>query len=80
MASNENSIVEVIVGGVKMRYPSCYVLVTDMDESANSEALNGVGVGSGGAAPVAAGNGMLKTENSKFGLVGFGGCLCNVVS
>ncbi|XP_044731039.1 mediator of RNA polymerase II transcription subunit 13 isoform X2 [Chrysoperla carnea] len=25
-------IVEVLVGGMKMRYPSCYVLVTDMDE------------------------------------------------
>ncbi|RZF40528.1 hypothetical protein LSTR_LSTR000407 [Laodelphax striatellus] len=26
-------VVEVVVGGVKMRYPSCYVLVTDLDES-----------------------------------------------
>lgn len=25
-------VVEVLVGGVKMKYPSCYVLVTDMDE------------------------------------------------
>lgn len=25
--------VEVIVGGVKLRYPSCYVLVTDLDET-----------------------------------------------
>lgn len=25
-------LVEVLVGGVRMRYPSCYVLVTDMDE------------------------------------------------
>ncbi|BES95592.1 Mediator of RNA polymerase II transcription subunit [Nesidiocoris tenuis] len=25
--------VEVLVGGHKMRYPSCYVLITDMDES-----------------------------------------------
>ncbi|XP_022178746.1 mediator of RNA polymerase II transcription subunit 13-like isoform X4 [Myzus persicae] len=25
--------VEVLVGGVKMRYPSCYVLVTDLDDS-----------------------------------------------
>lgn len=24
--------VEVLVGGVRMRYPSCYVLVTDMDD------------------------------------------------
>lgn len=27
--------VEVIVGGVKMRYPSCFVLVTDMDDNVN---------------------------------------------
>ncbi|XP_050433794.1 mediator of RNA polymerase II transcription subunit 13 isoform X2 [Adelges cooleyi] len=27
------SVVEVLVGGVKMRYPSCYVLVTDLDDS-----------------------------------------------
>jgi mediator of RNA polymerase II transcription subunit 13 len=27
------ALVEVLVGGVRMRYPSCYVLVTDMDES-----------------------------------------------
>ncbi|KAK9883147.1 hypothetical protein WA026_001345 [Henosepilachna vigintioctopunctata] len=32
---SESSVVEVVVGGVKMRYPSCYVLVTDMDDSAN---------------------------------------------
>ena len=25
-------LVEVLVGGVRMRYPACYVLVTDMDE------------------------------------------------
>lgn len=30
---SDSSVVEVIVGGVKMKYPSCYVLVTDMDES-----------------------------------------------
>lgn len=28
--------VEVAVGGVKMRYPTCYVLVTDMDDPASS--------------------------------------------
>ncbi|XP_056640705.1 mediator of RNA polymerase II transcription subunit 13-like isoform X1 [Diorhabda sublineata] len=38
----DSSVVEVIVGGVKMRYPSCYVLITDMDESANSAVLNGL--------------------------------------
>lgn len=27
-------VVEILVGGVKMKYPSCYVLVTDLDESA----------------------------------------------
>ena len=27
------SLVEVLVGGVRMRYPSCYVLVTDMDDT-----------------------------------------------
>ena len=26
-------LVEVFVSGVRMRYPSCYVLVTDMDET-----------------------------------------------
>lgn len=26
-------LVEVLVGGVRMRYPSCYVLVTDMDDT-----------------------------------------------
>ncbi|XP_074027649.1 mediator complex subunit skuld isoform X2 [Leptinotarsa decemlineata] len=38
----DSSVVEVIVGGVKMRYPSCYVLVTDMDESTNSEVMTGL--------------------------------------
>ncbi|XP_072397237.1 mediator of RNA polymerase II transcription subunit 13 isoform X2 [Diabrotica undecimpunctata] len=38
----DSSVVEVIVGGVKMRYPSCYVLVTDMDESTNSPVLTGL--------------------------------------
>ncbi|KAJ4439139.1 hypothetical protein ANN_15096 [Periplaneta americana] len=28
--------VEVVVGGVKMRYPTCYVLVTDMDDPAST--------------------------------------------
>ncbi|XP_026289181.2 mediator of RNA polymerase II transcription subunit 13-like isoform X2 [Frankliniella occidentalis] len=31
--SSTPQAVEVIVGGVKMRYPSCYVLVTDMDDT-----------------------------------------------
>lgn len=32
VANGDGGVVEVIVGGIKMRYPSCYVLVTDMDE------------------------------------------------
>ncbi|XP_058807219.1 mediator of RNA polymerase II transcription subunit 13 isoform X2 [Phymastichus coffea] len=31
------ALVEVLVGGVRMRYPSCYVLVTDMDETSTIE-------------------------------------------
>ncbi|KAL1498030.1 hypothetical protein ABEB36_008892 [Hypothenemus hampei] len=31
----DSSVVEVIVGGAKMRYPSCYVLVTDLDDNVN---------------------------------------------
>ncbi|XP_018561806.1 mediator of RNA polymerase II transcription subunit 13 isoform X2 [Anoplophora glabripennis] len=38
----DSSVVEVIVGGVKMRYPSCYVLVTDLDDNDNSIILNGL--------------------------------------
>ncbi|CAH1098511.1 unnamed protein product [Psylliodes chrysocephalus] len=38
----DSSVVEVIVRGVKMPYPSCYVLVTDMDEGTNSAVLNGL--------------------------------------
>ncbi|KAJ8953884.1 hypothetical protein NQ318_019124 [Aromia moschata] len=38
----DSSVVEVIVGGVKMRYPSCYVLVTDLDDNANMTILNGL--------------------------------------
>ncbi|KAJ1530725.1 hypothetical protein ONE63_005583 [Megalurothrips usitatus] len=39
--SSTPQAVEVIVGGVKMRYPSCYVLVTDADDiPSNSTAQN----------------------------------------
>lgn len=40
----DSSVVEVVVGGVKMRYPSCYVLVTDLDDNVNSEVINGIAV------------------------------------
>ncbi|XP_017781580.1 PREDICTED: mediator of RNA polymerase II transcription subunit 13 isoform X2 [Nicrophorus vespilloides] len=40
--NGESNVVEVIVGGVKMRYPACYVLVTDMDDHDNSSIMNGV--------------------------------------
>lgn len=32
----------MIVNGVKMPYPSCYVLVTDMDDNENSTVLYGM--------------------------------------
>lgn len=38
----DSNVVEVIVNGVKMPYPSCYVLVTDMDDNANSSVLYGM--------------------------------------
>lgn len=38
----DSNVVEVIVNGVKMPYPSCYVLVTDMDDNANSSVLYGI--------------------------------------
>ena len=34
------SLVEVLVGGVRMRYPSCYVLVTDMDDTPSDTPLS----------------------------------------
>lgn len=39
-STGDYNVVEVIVGGVKMRYPACYVLVTDMDDSFNNAILN----------------------------------------
>lgn len=50
--------VEAVVGGVKMRYPSCYVLVTDMDDSVNSS--------TNGLLGIAPGNQKSATGNSKF--------------
>lgn len=35
VANGDGGVVEVIVGGIKMRYPSCYVLVTDIDEESS---------------------------------------------
>lgn len=40
--------VEVIVAGVKMRYPSSYTLVTDMDDNANITTNNGLLTSAGG--------------------------------
>ena len=34
--------VEVIVAGVRFKYPTCYVLVTDIDGSANFEATSNI--------------------------------------
>lgn len=50
--------VEAIVGGVKMRYPSCYVLVTDMDEGSNER--NGLLGIANGNPKSSAGNGELR--------------------
>jgi mediator of RNA polymerase II transcription subunit 13 len=33
-------LVEVLIGGVRMRYPSCYVLVTDMDDTPSETPLS----------------------------------------
>ncbi|XP_066252253.1 mediator of RNA polymerase II transcription subunit 13 isoform X2 [Euwallacea similis] len=40
----DSSVVEVVVGGAKMRYPSCYVMVTDLDDNGN-QILSGVSNG-----------------------------------
>ncbi|XP_044252330.1 mediator of RNA polymerase II transcription subunit 13-like isoform X1 [Tribolium madens] len=40
----DSNVVEVIVGGVKMKYPSCYVLVTDLDDTVNASMMNCTGV------------------------------------
>lgn len=39
----DSSLVEVVVAGVKMKYPSCYVLVTDLDDASNNSILSGTG-------------------------------------
>ncbi|KAK7874246.1 hypothetical protein R5R35_006284 [Gryllus longicercus] len=50
-------MVEVVVGGVKMRYPTCFVLVTDMDDVPPPSALGpgGTPEAGSGAAPVSPG-------------------------
>ncbi|XP_076275455.1 mediator complex subunit skuld isoform X2 [Rhynchophorus ferrugineus] len=40
----DSSVVEVIVGGVKMRYPSCYVLVTDLDDTCSQTVITNGGL------------------------------------
>lgn len=59
----DSSVVEVVVDGVKMRYPSCYVLVTDLDDNVNSTILNNAGLG--GSSPVERGmkNGTSKSNS-----------------
>ncbi|XP_066998213.1 mediator of RNA polymerase II transcription subunit 13 isoform X2 [Anabrus simplex] len=44
--------VEVIVGGMKMRYPTCYVLVTDMDDPQASPTQSIAGISPTAAADV----------------------------
>jgi len=41
-------MVEVVVGNVRMRYPSCYVLACDADNVANSAAFNQLAALEGG--------------------------------
>lgn len=41
-------MVEVIVGNVRTRYPSCYVLVCDADGAANAAAFNQLAASEGG--------------------------------
>lgn len=60
-STGEYNVVEVIVGGVKMRYPACYVLVTDMDDSTNNCALN-----TGLLPNNISSNGITKNGNSKY--------------
>lgn len=38
-------VVEVVVSGVKLRYPACYVFVTDLDDNENSTILSGAKTG-----------------------------------
>ena len=46
--SDTEDMVEVIVGHVRMRYPTCYVMVCDADSAANSAAFNQLATCEGG--------------------------------
>lgn len=63
--TGDNTVVEVIVGGVKMRYPSCYVLVTDMDDNLNSAVSGLVNNNNNNNTPINT-NGVTKNGNSKY--------------
>lgn len=47
-ALDTEDMVEVIVGNVRMRYPTCYVMVCDADSAANSAAFNQLATSEGG--------------------------------
>ncbi len=42
-------MVEVVVGNVRMKYPTCYVLVCDADNSVNSPAFSQLAALEGGS-------------------------------
>ena len=56
MSETMEAAVEVLVAGVKMVYPTCYVLVTDIDGGAAVEAAAAGGYSLGAATQVAAGS------------------------
>ncbi|XP_030745213.1 mediator of RNA polymerase II transcription subunit 13 isoform X2 [Sitophilus oryzae] len=61
----DSNVVEVIVGGVKMRYPSCYVMVTDLDDTGNHNVLSSLGLlGSGSGNNATTNERLLKTPVS----------------
>ena len=47
-ADAEFDMVEVIVGNVRMKYPACYVLLCDADDSANGAAFSHLAASEGG--------------------------------
>lgn len=47
-AFETDDMVEVVVGSVRMRYPSFYALVCDADSTTNSTALNQLAASEGG--------------------------------
>lgn len=46
--SDTDDMVEVVIGNVRTRYPSCYVLVCDADSAANAAAFNQLAASEGG--------------------------------